>query len=435
MNRGDYLREQIESIDGPLGGTPKHSKMTTSPFVFYRGTAQVFYADIANGVLCLPKAMETLPLVCVMGDCHASNFGFLTEEGSHGDQVIFAPNDFDDACIGPAAWDIVRFMVSLALTADHCEGVQNNRYASEGVKSGKPSISQSDATAAMAQFLHSYSALCSRVTESPAVIYEAIDQIPAGKLKKLYEKACRRSAWGDDFTTKSALAKAVEMKGNRLSFKNLSDKFVPLSPSHYQELESAFAPYMDEDVVDIVQRANAGTGSVNMGRYYFLVGPAHPHDETSFARCHIVEVKQQRKAAPLHYFTDLCPVNSLNAAHLTARCQRKMQRRPDLLLDEVEWKNAHWLIRSRHHAKVGIDPEDIGIGNKAVSGSFSEFAAYCGKALALAHCRADRRSTVFEQQCVATLCEQETTLLETATKYYQQVVLDYQLFKDLLQQQ
>ena len=122
---------------------------------------------------------------------------------------------------------------------------------------------------------------------------------------------------------------------------------------------------MDDDIVDITSRENAGTGSVNMRRFYFLVGPKKPHNAESFRYCHIVEVKQQRKAAPLFYFDNVCPVNRLNPAHLTARSQRRMQRRPDLLLDEVIWDNAHWLIRSRHHAKVGLDPHDIGMGNKA----------------------------------------------------------------------
>jgi len=47
-----------------------------------------------------------------------------------------------------------------------------------------------------------------------------------------------------------------------------------------------------------------------------------------------------------------------------------MQRKPDLVLDEVKFENAHYLIRSRHHAKVGIDPQDIAMGNKAINGGF-----------------------------------------------------------------
>ncbi|WP_420933035.1 DUF2252 family protein [Alteromonas sp. A081] len=39
-----------------------------------------------------------------------SNFGFLTEKGSHGDTVIFTSNDFDDACVGRAHWDIIRLL-------------------------------------------------------------------------------------------------------------------------------------------------------------------------------------------------------------------------------------------------------------------------------------------------------------------------------------
>ena len=117
MQRIDFIGKQIEKIDGQrrANSRAKHRKMLRSPFVFFRGTAQLFYADAADNVLNIPKAFSQLPLVCVMGDCHASNFGFLTEEGSHGDTVIFTPNDFDDACVGHASWDILRFLTSLLL--------------------------------------------------------------------------------------------------------------------------------------------------------------------------------------------------------------------------------------------------------------------------------------------------------------------------------
>ncbi|MCU7555787.1 DUF2252 domain-containing protein [Alteromonas sp. ASW11-19] len=187
---------------------------------------------------------------------------------------------------------------------------------------------------------------------------------------------------------------------------------------------------MDDTIIDIVARKNAGTGSVNMARYYFLVGPPHPHDAQAFARCHVVEVKQQRQAAPLAFFPGLSPINELNPAHLTARCQRKMQRRPDLLLDEVVWQNAHWLIRSRHHAKVGLDPKDIGTGKKAVDGGFVAFARYCGNALALAHCRADRRSVEFAETASHTLRSQRNALCGEAERYFRQVLADYRAFSD-----
>ncbi|WP_458576336.1 DUF2252 family protein [Aliamphritea spongicola] len=50
--------------------------MAGNPFVFLRGAAQLFYADIQAGYLQLPEALYTLPKTRIMGDCHTSNFGF-----------------------------------------------------------------------------------------------------------------------------------------------------------------------------------------------------------------------------------------------------------------------------------------------------------------------------------------------------------------------
>lgn len=40
---------------------------------------------------------------------------------AHGDKVIIAVNDFDDACFGYPLWDVLRFTVSLHLCADQCQ--------------------------------------------------------------------------------------------------------------------------------------------------------------------------------------------------------------------------------------------------------------------------------------------------------------------------
>ncbi len=432
MKRKEFVHKQIEAVDGPVSHRPdsKHAKMRQSPFVFFRGTAALFYADLASGLIALPEPITQLPRVCVMGDCHVSNFGFLTEEGSHGDTVIFAPNDFDDACVGYAGWDIFRLMVSMLLTAQHCQGVVSGTYTDADINPAKPAITLDDAKSALQACLTAYTATCDRVVHRPGEIYQAIDYPPPGKLTKLFEKARQRAALGEAFTSKSALAKAVHFVNDKLQFKALPNKFTRLTSQQYTALEAGFAPYMDDTVIDIVARKNAGTGSLNMARYYFLIGPPHPHDAQAFARCHVVEVKQQRQAAPLAFFPDISPVNTLNPAHLTARCQRKMQRRPDLLLDEVVWQDAHWLIRSRHHAKVGLDPKDLGSGKKAVAGGFVAFARYCGNALALAHCRADRRSVQFAKSASHTLRAQRNALCGEAERYFRQVLEDYQGFRD-----
>lgn len=430
MNRYQYIQREIARVDGkrPTPSLSKHLKMAQSPFVFYRGSAQLFYADLQSHTIAVPEQCFSVPLTSVMGDCHSANFGFLTEEGSHGDTVIFAPNDFDDACVGYAHWDILRLLTSFHLMQRHVEGGQSGDYQLLDIDPQKPIVDLNDVFDAQSACLKRYVETCQRVIEDNNVLNEAMDTNPGGKLSKLYLKALKRSSTGDDFTSKSALAKAVKMHDDGLAFKHIPDKFTPVSKDDYKNLHQAFSPYMDDNVVDITSRHNAGTGSVNLRRYYFLVGPEKPHNEQSFSYCHIVEVKQQRTAAPLHYFTDLCPVNRLNPAHLTARSQRRMQRRPDLLLDEVRWDNSHWLVRSRHHAKVGLNPQDIAMGKKAIEGGFADFGALCGYTLALAHCRGDRRSTRFASQAATHFNTASNALIESANQYALQVIDDHRAF-------
>ena len=434
-SRKDFIIRHIRRIDAqdPTPMLSKHAKMGNNPFAFYRGTAQLFYADLQRNSLNLPSALDALPLTCITGDCHLSNFGFVTEEGSHGDSVIFTPNDFDDACVGFAHWDILRFLISLPLAAEFCNGIVGDRYSHPNNGSVKPVISDQQVAEGMSLFLKTYSETCASLIDNPQLRHSAIDQIPEDtKLHKLFRKAKSRAAGGTDFVTKSALAKAIYMAEDGLAFIPDTDKFSTLAPYYYREVEYAFAPFMDDKIIDIVSRNNAGTGSVNMARFYFLVGPAKPHNQESFSRCHIVEVKQQRAAAPLYYFNDLSPINRLNPAHLTARCQRKMERRPDLLLDEALWQSTHYLVRSRHHARVGVAPEDVAMGRKNVNGGFAAFTQLCAKALATAHARGDRRSDRFEQKICEILPAHVDALTDSAVLYARQVLEDYQLFTEAL---
>ena len=436
--RALYINEQLSQVDGhpPKNRIAKHVKMATDPFVFFRGSSQLFYADIKMGVLRIPQAFMAIPDTAIMGDCHLSNFGFLTEEGSHGDQVIFAPNDFDDACIGPAVWDISRFAVSLALAAGYGQKVVTGQMPSDEKNIGKKAATEDDAKEAIAAFFDAYTRCCKESIASTSITNQALEQFdPKHILFKPWQKALRRSADGDDFLTKSRLAKAVDWTDTHISFKNDPEKFQPLDEDLYGEIAHHFAPYVDDHILDITARLGSGTGSLNLSRFYLLVGPRDFSGEQDLALCHIVEVKQQRKAAPLYHFEDISPVNRLNPAHLTIQCQRRMQRNPDLVLDEVLWRDAYWLTRSRHHAKVGIDPEDAVVGKKATEkGGFVQYATCCGKALALAHCRGDRRSTRFEQKIVEAMKKGQEQLLQSCLAYTEQVKADTQHLRQLIAQ-
>ena len=430
LNRTDAVTPGI----GP--GLLKHQKMAMNPFRFLRGSSGLFYADISNSVLKLPEQLTAkIPLTTVIGDCHLANFGFFTEEGSSGDRVIFAPNDFDDACIGHAVWDWSRFAVSVLLAADYCQGVKQQRFSNDEELDldSLQVVTAKDAVAAVRSFLTAYTAQCQAILAEPELRYAVLDDFPKNHvLKPVLKKAIKRSAKGEDFLRKSTLAKVADLTSRPLRFKDDPVKFSRLTPELYQQVEFAFRPYVSDDILDIVSRQGAGTGSLNMQRYYLLVGPADIRHQDDLALCHLIEAKQQRDSAPLYFFPDLSPVNRLNAAHLTVDCQRLMQRRPDLVLDEHYWQGVHYLVRSLHHANVDVDPEDVCFAEKAPGAELAEYAEACGRTLALCHSRGDRRSLRFEQAVVQYLPQATDALVQACVDYAEQQKTDCDLLAQLL---
>jgi uncharacterized protein (DUF2252 family) len=95
---------------GPAAFRTKFRKMAADAFAFYRGSACLFYADMAERDD--PWADERTSRVWIQGDLHAENFGTYMD----GDGVlIFDVNDFDEAYVGHFTWDVTRFAASLAL--------------------------------------------------------------------------------------------------------------------------------------------------------------------------------------------------------------------------------------------------------------------------------------------------------------------------------
>jgi uncharacterized protein (DUF2252 family) len=49
-DRSEFPSKEIIRIDGarPNSSLAKNQKMCTSPFLFFRGSAQLFYADLAS---------------------------------------------------------------------------------------------------------------------------------------------------------------------------------------------------------------------------------------------------------------------------------------------------------------------------------------------------------------------------------------------------
>ncbi len=80
----------------------RFARMLTDPFSFYRGSAALMAADLADG------PSSGLEVMCC-GDAHLSNFGLYASPQR---TLIFDLNDFDEASIAPAEWDVKRLVTS-----------------------------------------------------------------------------------------------------------------------------------------------------------------------------------------------------------------------------------------------------------------------------------------------------------------------------------
>jgi len=88
----------------------KYREMCKSPFAFFRGTAHLFWEDIAARSGVLPGG----PPVWACGDLHFENFGSF--QGDNG-LSYFDLNDFDEAALAPATWEVSRFVASAYVAA------------------------------------------------------------------------------------------------------------------------------------------------------------------------------------------------------------------------------------------------------------------------------------------------------------------------------
>jgi uncharacterized protein (DUF2252 family) len=94
----------------PRGLAIKYERMAADPFAFFRGTLHLFAREWSEF-----HPADTGPDLLSCGDLHLENFGaYETDDGV----FCFDVNDFDEALVAPAAFDLVRVTTSILLGAE-----------------------------------------------------------------------------------------------------------------------------------------------------------------------------------------------------------------------------------------------------------------------------------------------------------------------------
>ncbi len=88
----------------------KYRAMRQDAFAFMRGTCHLFYQDwpVAD------TRLNDAPLAWICGDLHLENFGCYKADNR---LVYFDLNDFDEAALAPATWELARWLTSIIVAA------------------------------------------------------------------------------------------------------------------------------------------------------------------------------------------------------------------------------------------------------------------------------------------------------------------------------
>lgn len=89
----------------------KYRAMRQDVFAFMRGTCHLYYQDWpASG-----RQLNDAPLAWICGDLHLENFGCYKGDNR---LIYFDLNDFDEAILAPATWELGRWLTSILVAAD-----------------------------------------------------------------------------------------------------------------------------------------------------------------------------------------------------------------------------------------------------------------------------------------------------------------------------
>lgn len=344
----------------PEGLKAKLEKLTTSPFVFFRGTAGLLYRELQG-------LDDDKPRLLINGDVHPENFGIV--KGRDG-ELFFAPNDFDEATVAPFSWDLRRGAVGFLLAAREL------------------GLSRKERERLVERFVDAYAEALEDFGKGDA---EAGFRITAKRaptvLKRLFDDA-------EKLSRKAFLGRHVDVGGGVFRDGDELARDPGLVPALTRALSAArgrdgarlsaslrAAGLSPLKVKDVARKLGSGTASVGLDRFWLLV--EGPRGDGSDDR--VLELKSE-----LCSIVDRVRPRSLAATRLAESAGARVARAHEVHLAEGDPLYGHtrfggqsFLVRERIPEKARVELSSL------KDDELIDYAAVCARALAAAHARAD----------------------------------------------
>jgi uncharacterized protein (DUF2252 family) len=392
----------------------KFRKMAADPFAFYRGSACLFYADMAT--LEDRWCDERTSRVWIQGDLHAENFGtYMDGQG----RIVFDVNDFDEAYLGHVCWDLRRFAASFALLAwrkalgDDVIGEMLTRYL-ESYLDQVQAFTRSDDDRSFA--------LLRENTEG--AVHEAVLATTARTRLGLLDRVTVVERYERRFADVS--------RNRRLDEEERAE--VLRAIERYRQ--TVFPPRRRRDVAydvkDVVGTGGFGIGSAGLPAYNVLLEGYDQALENDV----VLSVKQGNVPAPSRIVRDPeIREHFEHEGHRTAMSQRALQANASQFLGHTEIGGVGFVVAELSPYEVDLDWDDL-----TEPEEIDPVLVQLGRATAKLHCVGDADSdhtlVPFQTEEAITAmvgdrrAEFVADLIAFAHSYAERTREDHQLFVD-----
>jgi uncharacterized protein (DUF2252 family) len=334
----------------------KYKLMAESPFGYFRGTAPVMAADLAQ--------LPSTGIACQLcGDAHVRNLGaYAAPDG----RLVFDINDFDETIRGPFEWDLKRMAASLVLAG-----------RAAGHKDGS-------ARKAAIACVERYAAQMRAFARMPQLEVNRFQVHRLGLAKPVHDALAKAERATPQHTLEHLTEPAAARPGAQRRFKEDKPMLARLTGTRAAAVLASLGPYREMlepqrrhllefyRPVDVAFKV-VGNGSVGLRDYciYFEGnGPADPL---------FLQIKEEPASAYAAYLSDAhLPAHN---GQRVAEGQRAMQIQTDPFLGWTHIGGRQYLVRQLNDHKGSIEIEDLAGAN------LRAYAEVCGELLARGHGR------------------------------------------------
>ena len=371
----------------------KYRKMRENSFIFLRGSCHLFYCRLPRS-----GVFRSAPPVWSCGDLHIENFGSYK-----GDNRLsyFDTNDYDEAALAPASWDLVRVLCSLWVAAD-CGALGGARV--------------SDAKALAETLLSAYA---SSLAQGKAYWLER--DTAQGPVKTLFDELRSRER-SEFLNERTKPGKQRQLRIDKVKTLDVTRA----QREQVQDFMKGFAREQPEPafykLLDVARRI-AGTGSLGVERYVLLVNGKGSPDGN-----YLLDLKRSLPSSLLPHLRVAQPRWS-NEAQRIVTLQQRMQAIPMALLHPVTMDKHSWVLRELQPTQDRVALDKLGRGSKNVE----QLVTALGRLIAWAQLRSAGRqgsATADELIDFGQRTRWQAKLLEAARDCAKQVERDARAFNE-----